>query len=73
MLMGMCSERISLSDQVDSRINVTLDRIVASPIISPWSQVRRARRRSVRCGHVGNPAGVVQALCEQCVMSITPS
>ena len=59
------------ASQVDSRVNVTRDEAVA-PVIALWSQVRKARRRSARCGHVGNPAGVVQALCEQCVMSITP-
>src|SRR5579859_2132543 len=35
----------------------TLNRVVASPVIALWSQVRKARRRSVRCGHVGTPAG----------------
>ena len=46
---------IRIAAQVDSRIDDTLNRVVASPVIALWSQVRKAHRRSVRCGHVGNP------------------
>ncbi len=54
-IRAWCWTRIRKSAQVDSRIDDTLGRVVASPVIALWSQVRKARRRSDWCGHVGNP------------------
>jgi hypothetical protein len=76
MAVGAFSVTIRTAWQVGSRIDDTRVRVVDSPVSSTLlSRRENVGRQAIHpvvvgwVGHVGNPQGVVQALCEEGIMS----